>query len=229
MRSFFMIIAVMTSLGVNAGAIDTNGITVLEQELTNRANSFGLKVEDIKKYDSIMKGPRGVFYQRGDKNIYFVLGAEAESEQERRKYAEMYMDESYKYHANLSQWIKTVDSVGKERFGINPRIMDIHSSKGSLQLNNDKPLFRRLKLYIKIDDCSYCVNAVKAELVNVDKGVIGGLDLYFVDANRDDERIRRWARSIRLDPNLVASQKVTLNHDDLQSPSKEYPARKGIL
>lgn len=232
MRSVFIAFGLVFSLSVTASGVSTNGVSVVSPEISQRAVDYGLQVTEVQKYEAIMKGPRGAFYRRGDSNVYYVLGAEAETEQERRRYAQLYLDQSYQYHNRLAMWVKTFDSVSKERFGNNPRIMDVHKAnplQSQLNKGGSEPLFRRLKMYIKIDDCQRCIDEVNTELSNVNSGIVGGIDLYFVDANQDDNRIRNWAKSLKLSPQLVASKVITLNHDDFQSASRDYPVKQGVL
>ncbi|HCG7136336.1 TPA: hypothetical protein NJ337_003949 [Vibrio parahaemolyticus] len=233
MRSFLIALSLFVSFVASASSLSTTNISSVSEEVSQKAVDFGLKVEEVQRYEAIMNGPRGAFYRRGDSNIYYVLGAEAENDQERRRYAQLYLDQSYQYYSRLSMWMKTFDAVARERFGENPRIIDIQNpSDLSSQIHSsgfNKPLFSRLKMYVKIDDCQKCIDEVNQELNNIRNGVIGGLDLYFVDANKNDNRIRKWAKSLRLSPQLVASKVVTLNHDDFQNESNDFPVKKGVL
>ena len=61
-------------------------------------------------------------------------------------------------------------------------------------------------------ECPACDLVLNTLLKRVDE--FGGLDIYLTDlVPGDDAAVRAWATEHKIDPDLVHSQRVTLNHD----------------
>ncbi|ENN6469922.1 hypothetical protein AB9X29_003723 [Vibrio vulnificus] len=235
MRFGIMTITCLLVVGLSSKLMAEQAPTVLDENIVDaRAVDYGLTLQEIKKYDEIMSGPRGGFYRRGEANIYSVLGTEATTKSEQLRYARLYRDSLYEYYDRLSKFMKVMTEVGEERFGVNPRIMDFvesggHSIEAVLAEQQNRPMFRRMKIYVKLADCARCTSVVKDEIEKLKKGIHGGIDLYFVDADGDSKRIQQWAMRNQIDPEMVKSRLLTLNHDDKKSPTDAYPVLSGVL
>jgi integrating conjugative element protein (TIGR03759 family) len=220
----------ITFFTTQVNAVEVNNAVVSNIEVSEQnAKSFGLEIEELTRYSHIMRGPKGTFYRRGDTNIYRVLGSEATTREERRRYALLYRDAMHDYHNKLEEWIDVLGEVNREKFGPNPRIFNLTDTPDFQSASSAQPLFKRMKMYVLVEGCVECERAVKVEINKINDGLLGGLDLYFVGNNVGTKEIRHWAKRNEIDVDLVSSRVVTLNHDDKQSRGNSYPVKIGEL
>lgn len=190
-----------------------------ENFIKNQAAELQLSVDEIKRYNETMDSPAGFFYKRGDANIYYVLSAEAKTDQERMKYARLWVSAEAKYAEKLGLAINAYSKAAIERFGKNPTIWDL-SAYENLVTNNAPlsstvaPAEKRAKFYVNTKDCPSC-NATFSEVMGqLASGSISGVDIYFVDSSGDRDAIFLWAASMKIPQEKVKSKKITLNFDD---------------
>lgn len=197
---------------------------------TQNALELGITQEDLAKYDAIMGGPKGNFFRRGEANYFYVLGAEAKSDEEALHYARLWVRAEGRYYTNLGNMLRAYDAASIEYFGENPVMFDIIGRGNTANSNPVNAQFHssrvgRVKVFIQLDDCPTCDATVLRELDKVNKGTIQGLDIYIANANGDNQAIRRWATMIKLDPDQVKQRLVTLNHASTeQANSKKIPS-----
>jgi integrating conjugative element protein (TIGR03759 family) len=85
-----------------------------------------------------------------------------------------------------------------------PGLPRVHPLGGSGSGDKEDP---RLAVFVQ-PDCSPCETRVRQLQTS---GV--PFDLYLVDCQNDDARLRAWARKSRIDPAKVRARTITLNHD----------------
>lgn len=164
-----------------------------------RAKQWGLRAEDWKRYRQLQQGPLGIYSPNLDPLT--ALGIEAQTDDERQRYAELQVRaESARVSKELA-YQRAYDQAWKRLYpDLQPVTLTDH-------ISISKQDSQRFALFIT-DNCTPCNRQVKQLQTAAQP-----FDLYMVDSNNDDARLRQWAKRIALDPTLVRDGKITLNHD----------------
>jgi integrating conjugative element protein (TIGR03759 family) len=170
------------------------------------AREWGLEPEKWARYRQIMQGPLGVYSPNLDPLT--ALGIEAQSADERRRYAELQVQAEGRRVEKLLAYQRAYDEAWKRLY---PTLSPLNSSTSTTPVNLvTKALTQerqRLAVFVK-DNCTACDQRVK-QLQASDRA----FDLYMVGSRNDDTRIREWAARVGIDPAKVRARTITLNHD----------------
>jgi integrating conjugative element protein (TIGR03759 family) len=172
------------------------------------ARAWGLSPEEWTRYQTVMQGPRGIYSPGLDPLT--ALGIEAESAEERVRYAEMQVKAERQRIDKELAYQRAYDQAFSRLYP-DEKVIQISSSASSPV--TIKPVLSstgRLAVFVQ-DNCTPCIAKVK----DLQKQKTA-FDLYFVGSQKDDERIRRWAIVAGIDPAAVRSRRITLNHDEGQ-------------
>jgi integrating conjugative element protein (TIGR03759 family) len=165
------------------------------------AHQWGLREEELQRYRALMQGPLGTYSPNLDP--LSALGIEAQSETERQRYAEMQVDAEATRVEKLLAYQRAYDEAWKVRYPgmalINPPPMS-----SPLMLKT----VERMAVFIDFD-CVRCDRQVKQLHASG-----ASFDLYFLDSQQDDKRIRDWAQKNGIKPSQIRDGIITLNHDN---------------
>ncbi|CCW28955.1 TIGR03759 family integrating conjugative element protein [Xenorhabdus nematophila] len=167
----------------------------------NVGKEWGLSTEDYSRYQEIMKGPRGI--QSPGLDPITVLGLETQSDTERKRLAELWVQQEYLRVEKELRFQREVDVAWKRLY---PNTLPVNLENPAGIANDTQG---RLALFVRIDDCTQCdvrLAAILAEKHSV--------DIYVVDSNGDDRRIREWASAKKIPVERVKAKEITLNHDE---------------
>lgn len=167
-------------------------------KMAEQGKKWGLSSEEYQRYVNLMEGPRGV--QSPGLDPLTALGIEAQSDTERKKYAEQWVNQEFARTEKELKFQREVDAVW-QRLGVLPVNMGnaagiAHDSGG------------RLALFVKAKDCKQC-NARLAAVLADNRTV----DIYLVDSEGSDDRLRQWAKDHHIPNDKVRTRQITLNHD----------------
>ena len=167
---------------------------------------WGLKHEDWKAYQSLMQGHRGILSPNLDPIT--ALGVEAETQSERRRFAEIHVQfEKQRVEKELA-FQRAVDQAWTRLY---PKAQLIDMDKiEQAQVPMIEQQRGRILFFTTVNFCSACDSALSALLEQVIKG--RKLDIYIESAKTDLE-IREWAKTHEIPPQQVYSRNITLNHD----------------
>jgi integrating conjugative element protein (TIGR03759 family) len=139
-----------------------------------------------------------------------VLGIHARDREERQRYAETWAHTLHEDVDRILAFQRAYDDAAKRLYPNEP-LIDI----ARLPSKVDKPnLFQASDrvLFFTGAECPACELVLNRLLKRIDE--FGGLDIYLTDlVPGDDAAVRAWATEHKIDPDLVHSQRVTLNHD----------------
>lgn len=170
------------------------------------ARDWGLKAEEWARYRQLMQGPLGVYSPNLDPLT--ALGIEAQSADERRRYAELQVQAEGRRVEKLLAYQRAYDDAWERLY---PTLSPLNSSTPTAPVSVvTKALAQepqRLAVFIK-DNCAACDQQVKQLQASG-----RAFDLYMVGSRNDDTRIREWAARVGIDPAKVRSRTITLNHD----------------
>ncbi|WP_431033350.1 TIGR03759 family integrating conjugative element protein [Pseudomonas yamanorum] len=174
--------------------------TPLERSNTAQATSWGLTEQEWSRFERIKAGPRGFWSPNLDPLT--ALGVEAESDQERQRYAELQVTLEAKRAERELAYQNAYNAAWAKLF---PRLLPIQGMASPSATSS--PVAPRPTLFVE-DQCPPC-NAEAQRLQSSDTA----FDIYLVGSQGKDERVRTWARQAGIDPARVQRRQITLNHD----------------
>ncbi|CDG22263.1 putative exported protein [Xenorhabdus poinarii G6] len=167
-----------------------------KQSLKIQAEQWGLRADEYQRYQQLLKGPRGI--QSPGLDPLTTLGIEAESEAERRRYAEQWVKAEFARTEKELRFQREVDAAWQRLF---PSVLPVNMEKSGEAKG-------RLALFVKINDCPPC-DARLAEVL----ALMQPIDIYLVDSKGNDDTLRQWAKKHRIPVERVRNRHITLNHD----------------
>lgn len=179
---------------------------VFTEDERTLAERWRLSVEEWGEYRTLMRGPRGIWTPNLDPLT--VLGIHAESEAERRRYAELLVMIEYERVERELRFQQAYDEAAARLFPTLPRV-----SPASTDV---PPAFEgadRLAFVGSVDAarCPACADRLKRWLGREARRAGPVLDLYLADA-ADDAALRAWAAEQGVTPALVRRGRITVNH-----------------
>ena len=171
----------------------------LQQRRSNPAREWGLTDEEWATFEHLQAGPRR--YWSPNLDPLTTLGVEATSDQQRRHYAELQVRLEARRAEGELAYQKAYTLAWSRLYPDLLPVQGLSSTVGS------SPIVERDTLFVE-EHCSTCQTVLK-QLLEQGKR----LDLFLVDSQGDDQRLRQWARHAGITPVQVREGKVTLNHD----------------
>ncbi|HJH22681.1 MULTISPECIES: TIGR03759 family integrating conjugative element protein [Pseudomonas] len=167
---------------------------------SEQAASWGLTEQEWTRFEQIQAGPRGFWSPNLDPLT--ALGVEAQTDQERQRYAELQVALEAKraerelayQNAYTTAWVKLF-----------PGLLPIQGMASPSPASSS--LVPRQALFVE-DHCPACT--VEAQRLQSSDTAF---DIYLVGSQGEDERVRSWARQADIDPTRVQRRQITLNHD----------------
>lgn len=175
-----------------------SNITPLQQHQTAAAQAWGLTDDEWAKFEHLQRGPR--HYWSPQLDPLTTLGVEAESNQERQRYAELQVRLEAKRAERELAYQQAYTAAWARLFpGLQP-VQGMSSADTS-------SAGTRYALFVE-EQCSAC----QARALQLAKQG-AQLDVYLVGSQGNDEVIRHWARQAGITAMQVSSGQITLNHD----------------
>lgn len=204
-----LIILLISSLAQGAETLTANHMPSRERPIaTERPNEqhardWELSAEEWTRYRDLMQGPLGVYSPNIDPLT--ALGIEAQSDQERRRYAELQVEAEAQRVEKLLAYQRAYDDAWQRLYADMPRV--ILPDAGPAFSPASAATGGRVAVFVN-DACPTCDQAVqRLQAAGME------FDVYVVGSRTDDGHIRAWAQRIGIDPAKVRSGQVTLNHD----------------
>lgn len=163
-----------------------------------QAKAWGLTDDEWAKFEHLRSGPRQYWSPQLDPLT--TLGVEADSDQERRRYAELQVRLEAKRAERELAYQKAYSAAWARLF---PRLLPVQGISDAASPSDNA----RYAVFVE-DPCSACEASLRQWL-----STGAHLDVYLVGSQGDDAHIRQWARKVGITPDLVGSGQVTLNHD----------------
>ncbi len=208
MTSLFRALPLLSLVVCSHAVAEATSLTRIET--TNQdavaAKAWRLTESDWNRYKEIQAGPRGIWSPGLDPVT--SLGISAETDAERRRYAELLVQLEKKRVEQELAFQREYDAAWTRLY---PDLLPIMpSGNQSSSATGVVQGAARLLVFVS-PSCVSCNNAV-ANLVK--KGT--PFDLFVVGSRNDDLVIREWAKSAGIPPDQVRSRQITLNHDSGQ-------------
>ncbi|EDX3259340.1 TIGR03759 family integrating conjugative element protein [Salmonella enterica subsp. enterica serovar Mbandaka] len=164
-----------------------------------QAQQWGLSDSDWSRYQTLMKGDRGIMSPGLDPLT--ALGVETDNSAERRRLAELWVRHEYQRSEKELAFQREINAAWLRLY---PETLAVNMGSNAAGIAHDTQ--GRLALFVK-ENCSRCDARLAAVLAD-DRPV----DIYLVGGN-SDEAIRTWAIRHNIPVEKVRSRQITLNHD----------------
>ncbi|MFS7243946.1 TIGR03759 family integrating conjugative element protein [Serratia proteamaculans] len=177
-------------------------LSQLQQSQANKTaeqgKQWGISREEYQRYQQLMDGPRGT--QSPGLDPLTALGIEAQSDAERKKYAEQWVKQEFVRTEKELKFQREVDAAW-QRLGVLP--VNMGNAAGIAHDTGG-----RLALFVKAKDCGQCDARLAAVLADNRP-----VDIYLVDSKGNDSLLRDWGREHHIPIDKVRARQITLNHD----------------
>ncbi|WP_340614614.1 TIGR03759 family integrating conjugative element protein [Xenorhabdus thailandensis] len=167
-----------------------------QHALKSQAEQWQLSADEYQRYQHLINGPRGI--QSPGLDPLTTLGIEAESDTERRRYAEQWVKSEFARTEKELHFQREVDAAWQRLF---PDILPVN-------MTTSRATSGRLALFVRVKDCPPCETRL-AEVLAAKQPV----DIYLVDSQRNDDTLRQWAKNHHIPVERVRTRQITLNHD----------------
>ncbi|APG19860.1 conjugal transfer protein [Kosakonia radicincitans] len=209
MKKTFLASLLLTPLLTCAATVQTPSAqsTASEQQTSStawlssqqQAQQWGLSDSDWSRYQTLMKGERGIMSPGLDPLT--ALGVETDNSAERRRLAELWVRHEYQRSEKELAFQREINAAWLRLY---PETLAVNMGSNAAGIAHDTQ--GRLALFVK-DNCSRCDARLAAVLAD-DRPV----DIYLVGGN-SDEAIRTWAIRHNIPVEKVRNRQITLNHD----------------
>lgn len=167
---------------------------------SEQAASWGLTEQEWTRFEQIKAGPRDFWSPNLDPLT--ALGVEAQTDQERQRYAELQVALEAKRAERELAYQNAYTAAWAKLF---PGLLPIQGMASPSPASS--AVMPRQALFVE-DHCPACTaEAQRLQSSNT------AFDIYLVGSQGEDERVRRWARQADIDPAKVQRRQITLNHD----------------
>ncbi|MGP2504171.1 TIGR03759 family integrating conjugative element protein [Pantoea ananatis] len=165
-----------------------------------QAQQWGLSDSDWSRYQTLMKGERGIMSPGLDPLT--ALGVETDNSAERRRLAELWVKHEYQRTEKELAFQRDVNAAWLRLY---PEALAVNMGANAAGIAHDTQ--GRLALFLK-ENCSRCDARLAAVLADNRP-----VDLYLVGIDSDDG-LRAWAVKHNIPVEKVRSRQITLNHDN---------------
>lgn len=179
-------------------------------EDTHRRQHWSLSVDEWRRYKSLMQGIRGSISPANISPIE-VLGTHARTDQERRRYAEIW---ARMRHEDAERILAFQQAYSEAFQRLYPNELVVDLSRLKVPAQQALAPGERLLVFLKLKHCPACDSLVQ-RLLQQPAFKTEHIDLYFVDTKpqRDDGLIQQWAKQQHIDNSRIKQGLLTLNHD----------------
>ncbi|QZD73257.1 TIGR03759 family integrating conjugative element protein [Pseudomonas sp. 3-2] len=167
---------------------------------SEQAASWGLTEQEWTRFEQIQTGPRGFWSPNLDPLT--ALGVEAQTDQERKRYAELQVALEAKRAERELAYQNAYTAAWAKLF---PGLLPIQGMASPSPASS--AVAPRQALFVE-DHCPACT--VEAQRLQSSDTAF---DIYLVGSQGEDEHVRGWARQAGIDPSKVQRRQITLNHD----------------
>ena len=209
MRNILLAVLSLMPLALKAAEVQTSPaqsvVSVMQQSSTSvlsaqqQAQQWGLSDNDWSRYQTMMKGSRGIMSPGLDPLT--ALGVETDNSAERRRLAELWVRHEYQRSEKELAFQREINAAWLRLY---PETLAVNMGSNAAGIAHDTQ--GRLALFVK-ENCTRCdarLAAVLADNRPVDIYLVGG---------SSDEGIRTWAIKHNIPVEKVRNRQITLNHD----------------
>lgn len=197
---FWALASTAQTPAVNSRVAPIQENTTSSLSTQQQARQWGLSDSDWSRYQTLMKGERGIMSPGLDPLT--ALGVETDNRAERRRLAELWVKHEYQRTEKELAFQREVNAAWLRLY---PETLAVNMGANAAGIAHDTQ--GRLALFLK-ENCSRCDARLAAVLADNRP-----VDLYLVGIDSDDG-LRAWAVKHNIPVEKVRSRQITLNHDN---------------
>ncbi|WP_394550051.1 TIGR03759 family integrating conjugative element protein [Pantoea sp. SGAir0183] len=197
---FWALASTAQTPAVNSRVAPIQENTTSSLSTQQQARQWGLSDSDWSRYQTLMKGERGIMSPGLDPLT--ALGVETDNSAERRRLAELWVKHEYQRTEKELAFQRDVNAAWLRLY---PETLAVNMGANAAGIAHDTQ--GRLALFLK-ENCSRCDARLAAVLADNRP-----VDLYLVGIDSDDG-LRAWAVKHNIPVEKVRSRQITLNHDN---------------
>ncbi|WP_288429198.1 TIGR03759 family integrating conjugative element protein [uncultured Pantoea sp.] len=197
---FWALASTAQTPAVNSRVAPIQENTTSSLSTQQQAQQWGLSDSDWSRYQTLMKGERGIMSPGLDPLT--ALGVETDNSAERRRLAELWVKHEYQRTEKELAFQRDVNAAWLRLY---PETLAVNMGANAAGIAHDTQ--GRLALFLK-ENCSRCDARLAAVLADNRP-----VDLYLVGIESDDG-LRAWAVKHNIPVEKVRSRQITLNHDN---------------
>lgn len=165
------------------------------QQLTTeqQATVWEVTPEEWQRYLALKQQARGIWSPGLDPLT--TLGVEAETDRERQRFAELLVKKEFQRLEKELAFQRAYDAAWQRLY---PELTPVKTTSASTA---------RVSLFVK-ENCPSCDNLLRTLMAQKRP-----LDIWLVNSEGDDNRVRLWATEHGIDAKRVQKHNITLNHD----------------
>lgn len=182
------------------------------RELSQDAQQWRLTEPQWRRYQELMSGVRGIWTPNADPLL--VLGAHAETEQERRHFADLYVAREYARVEGELAFQRAVTAAWARNFPQRNRINTIaqfNPRQDGIEALLEQGQVRRYGIVVE-SNCSACDRVVREFITKVGQGTHPPVDFFVRDTEGDSAALTRWATQQGVPVDATVQGRITLNH-----------------
>jgi integrating conjugative element protein (TIGR03759 family) len=205
----------LPGLGETETAVELRATQLTESEPIRRAEAWGLHLDEWQRYETLMQGQRGLWSP--DLDPIMVLGIHARSPEERRRYAELAVEQEHSRVAGELAFQRAYDEAWQRLYPDELLIDTAALLRAVSPQASANPagvsIENRILLFTRTTGCPAC-DAILEEVIERSSTLRVGLDIYLQDTRPGDEpAVRAWAGKQGIALERVRAREITLNHD----------------
>jgi len=173
--------------GESESSLELRDTRLTETERVQRAEAWGLRIEEWQRYETLMQGQRGLWSPELDPIL--VLGIHARSDDERRRYAELAVEQERTRVAGELAFQRAYDAAW-QRLYPDELMIDMPASARNGPRDSAVPEgggnTRRVLLFTRTTECPAC-DALLPDVLARARALQAGLDIFLLDTGPGDE------------------------------------------
>jgi integrating conjugative element protein (TIGR03759 family) len=192
-----LLLGPLPALGDADSPLELRETRLTETDMVRRAEAWGLSFEEWQRFETLMQGQRGLWSP--DLDPIMVLGIHARSDDERRRYAELTVEQERARVAGELAFQRAYDEAWRrlypDELPIDRASLACRRTRGQASANDLGPrtIQNRILLFTETADCPAC-DAQIAEVLAKARALQVGLDIYLLNTGPGDEAaVRAWA------------------------------------
>lgn len=220
-RVLFLSVFVCASSGICAQT-DTVQMNDLETQKTSSdtvrtlSSEWGLTYQEWLRYQELMTLKKRGKWSPGLDPLT-ALGVSAESDSERKRFAELYVRSEFVRVRRELAFQMAVDNAWKRLYPDTPRLLDVARST-----THTLPPHRYA--VVVSSDCATCEQVIQDRLQRLaESNSDQPIDVHLVDTGGDDAKLRHWVQQHRWLGEALIAHRATINHGDQFAALSQFP------
>ncbi|MEX0828150.1 MAG: TIGR03759 family integrating conjugative element protein [Haliea sp.] len=195
--------------------LPSQSVKTPQVDLSLAAENWDLTEEEFRQYQALMTGRRGLWSPGIDPIT--ALGVSAETEGERRRYAELYVRAEFQRTRQELAFQVAVNEAWKRLYTSTPPLLPYAPATA------DAGKAQRYALIVGAE-CPACIDLMSDRLDSLLAEAPEGVDVHVVRTEGNDDALRGWVARFPILETALRQGRATINHGEEMTAVTELPA-----